>query len=159
MSDDKMREAFEAWAKSRGYATTRMIDGGYMLLFLGLMFEAYKAGAIGRQADGPLLTYEHDDGRRITCRADDARLVGEPAWHRVGPVEAPTDAGRLDFMIRECAWIVWTKRDGSIRQCQLWTQDSDELIHIVSGESRFFNTARDAIDAAMRATPADGGEG
>lgn len=121
MSDDKMREAFEAWAKQRSLRNS--------------LFGAHE--------------YPHPN-----CQF--AWEVWQAAT-QARPVDAPTDAERLDFMVRECAWIVWTKRDGSIRQCQLWAQDSDELIHIVSGESRFFNTAREAIDAAMRATPADAG--
>lgn len=61
------------------------------------------------------------------------------------------DAERLDFMIEQQAWVQWTVRDGSIRQCQVYTQDEDENYHILSGEDRFFSTPREAIDAAIAA--------
>lgn len=63
--------------------------------------------------------------------------------------EARKDAGRLDYMLKESAFVVWSLRDGTIRQCQVWTQDEDEAYHYPAGEHRFFNTERDAIDAAM----------
>lgn len=51
---------------------------------------AYAPAATAQASE--LLVFEHDDGRRFTGRADDARLVGNPAWHRVGPAPVPTDA-------------------------------------------------------------------
>ena len=60
------------------------------------------------------------------------------------------DTKRLDFMIEQQAWIQWTVRDGSIRQCQVYIQDEDENYHILSGENRYFNTPREAIDAARK---------
>lgn len=69
------------------------------------------------------------------------------------------DAARLDWMIEAGGFIVWTVRDGTIRQCQVWTQDEDEAFHQPAGEARFFNTTRDAIDAALAgASGADEGE-
>ncbi|VVE30946.1 hypothetical protein PEP31012_03673 [Pandoraea eparura] len=61
------------------------------------------------------------------------------------------DAERLDFLIEQQAWAQWEDRDGTIRQCQVWTQDHDENYHILSGDSRYFNTPREAIDAAIAA--------
>lgn len=69
-------------------------------------------------------------------------------------VFAETD--RLDFLIESCAWVQWTTRDGSIRQCQVYTQDEDENYHVLSGEHRFFNTPREAIDAAIVVNQATG---
>ncbi|SMG01234.1 FIG00461683: hypothetical protein [Burkholderia singularis] len=59
-----------------------------------------------------------------------------------------TDTERLDWLIAQQAWIQWTVRDGSIRQCQVYDQDEDENYHILSGDDRYFNTPREAIDAA-----------
>ncbi|MCA7943224.1 hypothetical protein [Burkholderia vietnamiensis] len=59
-----------------------------------------------------------------------------------------TDTARLDWMIAQQAWIQWTVRDGSIRQCQVYDQDEDENYHTLSGDDRYFNTPREAIDAA-----------
>ena len=58
------------------------------------------------------------------------------------------DVQRLDWMLEKSAFMVWTKRDGSILQCQAYTQDEDEEYHVLSGEHRYFNTPREAIDAA-----------
>ncbi|MEF3068105.1 hypothetical protein [Pandoraea apista] len=69
------------------------------------------------------------------------------------------DAERLDFMIEQQAWVQWTVRDGSIRQCQVYTQDEDENYHILPGEDQFFSTPRKAIDAAIATKPSGkGGE-
>lgn len=64
-----------------------------------------------------------------------------------------SDTKRLDWILESSAFIVWTKRDGSILQCQTYTQDEDEEYHVLSGEHRYFNTPREAIDAAMSAAP------
>lgn len=65
---------------------------------------------------------------------------------------AERDTARLEFMIYQDAFVMWELRDGTIKQCQLMTQDEDENYHFLSGEHRFFNTPRAAIDAAMAAT-------
>lgn len=72
------------------------------------------------------------------------------SWHWV------EDSARLHFMLENGAWVQWTTRDGSIRQCQVYTQDEDENYLILSGEDRFFNTPREAIDAAISATRVKG---
>ncbi|MFK4444683.1 hypothetical protein ABH944_004813 [Caballeronia udeis] len=59
------------------------------------------------------------------------------------------DTERLDFMIEQRVWVQWTLRDGSIRQCQVYDQNEDEEYLVVSGEDRYFNTAREALDAAI----------
>lgn len=59
------------------------------------------------------------------------------------------DAERLDFMIENMAWAQPFERDGSILQYRLMTQNEDEDYVFMSGEDRYFNTPRDAIDAAM----------
>jgi hypothetical protein len=61
------------------------------------------------------------------------------------------DAARLDWLIEKQAWIRWTTRDGSTRQCQVYDQDEDENYHVLSGDDRYFNTPREAIDAARNA--------
>jgi len=64
------------------------------------------------------------------------------------PRDEVTDTERLEWLIDQQAWIQWTVRDGSIRQCQVYDQDEDENYHILSGDDRYFNTPREAIDAA-----------
>ena len=65
------------------------------------------------------------------------------------PSEDKRDAERLDWLIERQAWIQWTVRDGSIRQCQVYDQDEDEEYHILSGDARYFDTPRAALDAAI----------
>lgn len=73
-------------------------------------------------------------------------LASQPG--RPEPRSEVTDTARLDWMIAQQAWIQWTVRDGSIRQCQVYDQDEDENYHILSGDDRYFDTPREAIDAA-----------
>jgi len=63
------------------------------------------------------------------------------------------ESTRLDFMLENDAFTVRCNRDGSILQYQLMTQDEDENYHVLHDEHRFFNTERDAIDAARKAQP------
>jgi hypothetical protein len=60
-----------------------------------------------------------------------------------------TDTERLDFMLANSAFTVRCNRDGSILQYQLMTQDEDENYHVLHNERRFYNTEREAIDAAI----------
>jgi hypothetical protein len=79
----------------------------------------------------------------------------EPKGPAVAPgvnVESHSDTQRLGFVLREGAFIVWSLRDGTIRQCQLWAQNEDEEHVYLSGEHRFFDTERAAIDAAIDAS-------
>lgn len=117
------------------------------------------ADALASQAE-PVATL-HDDGC-FTWKSDELRRKydRQRAGWRMDVYAAPAqaeqsedgrDAARLDFMIESDAFVVWSFRgDGSITQCQLWSQDEDEEYHIISGE-RYFNTPREAIDAAIAA--------
>ncbi|HDR9048806.1 TPA: hypothetical protein QDA94_003039 [Burkholderia vietnamiensis] len=69
---------------------------------------------------------------------------------------AAADTARLEFLIDQQVWVQWTVRDGSIRQCQVYDQDEDENYHILSGDDRYFNTPRDAIDAALAQRQGEG---
>lgn len=60
------------------------------------------------------------------------------------------ESARLDFMLANDAFTVRCNRDGSILQYQLMTQDEDENYHVLHDEHRFYNTERDAIDAARK---------
>ncbi|WCM21382.1 hypothetical protein NDK50_08020 [Paraburkholderia bryophila] len=60
------------------------------------------------------------------------------------------DSARLDFMLDNDAFTVRCNRDGSILQYQLMTQDEDENYHVLHDEHRFYNTEREAIDAARK---------
>lgn len=118
MTDDKMREALEAWVKSKGYAATRMINGDYMLLFLDLTFEAYKEGARARIV-GPVETiFECTGCGRVTRNPDaDLALLRKaggisccPERHMVPlaatqarPVDATTDAEQLAAEVKRLA--------------------------------------------------------
>jgi hypothetical protein len=64
------------------------------------------------------------------------------------------ESARLDFMLANDAFTVRCNRDGSILQYQLMTQDEDENYHVLHDEHRFYNTERDAIDAAIEAEKA-----
>jgi hypothetical protein len=55
---------------------------------------------------------------------------------------------RLDFVLANDAFTVRCNRDGSILQYQLMTQDEDENYQVLHDEHRFYNTEREAIDAA-----------
>lgn len=87
-----------------------------------------------------------DDG--IFCLYSDMeRVVAECERLRA-------DTARLDFMLANDAFTVRCNRDGSILQYQLMTQDEDENYHVLHDEHRFYNTERDAIDAAIKAEQA-----
>jgi len=87
----------------------------------------------------------HENPTQHTRTALRAALMDE---FQPEPRAEVTDTERLDWLIEQQAWIQWTVRDGSIRQCQVFDQDEDENYHILSGEDRYFNTPREAIDAA-----------
>ncbi|WP_434663541.1 hypothetical protein P5W99_24595 [Paraburkholderia sp. A3BS-1L] len=60
------------------------------------------------------------------------------------------DTARLDWMIEPHVWVQWTTRNDSIRQCQIYDQEETVKYSIRSGENRYFNTPREAIDAARK---------
>ncbi|WP_244109353.1 hypothetical protein [Burkholderia anthina] len=96
-------------------------------------------------------TEEHGDVVYERAIADCENAIGNLLAAHPGhpePRAEVTDTERLDWMIAQQAWIQWTVRDGSIRQCQVYDQDEDENYHILSGDDRYFNTPRDAIDVA-----------
>lgn len=67
-------------------------------------------------------------------------------------IESPIDdTTRLNFMLQSDAFAVRCNRDGSILQYQLMTQDEDENYHVLHDEFRFYNSEREAIDAAIAA--------
>ncbi|MDN7549119.1 hypothetical protein [Burkholderia cenocepacia] len=93
---------------------------------------------------------DHTKMQRAMYAANELRkALGEVlATQQPEPRDEVTDTERLDWLIDQQAWIQWTMRDGSIRQCQVYDQDEDENYHILSGDDRYFNTPREAIDAA-----------
>lgn len=116
MTDDKMREAFEAWAYGQNWATERKPDGIYARLDVELCWWAWQAA-------------------------------------QARPVDAPTDAERLDWIERNLFEHKW---GGTLGQPYDWFIRGD-FRHTT--QRMLGNDFRSAIDAAMRATPADGGEG
>lgn len=86
--------------------------------------------------------------REMRRRFARALLAASPAGQGVDA----RDTERLDYVLSNSAFTVWRVRDRSIKQVQLYTQDEDEEYHILSGAERYFNTERDAIDAAMSAS-------
>ncbi|WP_081077559.1 hypothetical protein [Burkholderia cepacia] len=92
----------------------------------------------------------------VVTMGDDFELGADRLAKRILALLAPTqqpsgevtDTERLDWLIEQQAWIQWTVRDESIRQCQVYDQDEDENYHVLSGDDRYFNTPREAIDAA-----------
>lgn len=71
-----------------------------------------------------------------------------------------TDTERLDFVLEHSAFIVDHMRDDTFKQWQLWTQDEDENFIKLSGDNGYFNSPREAIDAAIRlhTPPQEGGK-
>lgn len=59
------------------------------------------------------------------------------------------DAERLDFVLDNAAFIIETKTDVGGKAFQLISADEDENFNTLSGETSFFKSAREAIDAAM----------
>lgn len=92
------------------------------------------------------LGYDRQVRLRDFARAIEREVL---ATQQPEPRDEVTDTERLDWLIAQQAWIQWTVRDGSIRQCQVYDQDEDENYHVLSGEDRYFNAPRDAIDAAL----------
>lgn len=211
MTDDKMREAFEAklcpyrgspdpwvvWQAAWHAATQAQVLSDAQQRGREITAGIAKCVEKGeRMDDEPLFVFEHEDGRRITCRADDARLVGEPAWHRVGPVDAERDA----VLVKRSTLMSWKDEVNTIAALSLKAERHEhgaELKQAIAdvlamppahgptdaGRNAVFEAAvvahgaifaigREprpdrpaleaiwvAVDAAMRATPADGGEG
>lgn len=63
--------------------------------------------------------------------------------------ELEKDARRLDFVIDRQLFIVVDHGNPEWMRYQLLNQDEDEEFHVVSGEGKWFNNWRDAIDAAI----------
>lgn len=101
-----------------------------------------------RRSSSTGLIYLSDQDRKET----EENLIKATAKLRSMVEALAVDAERLDWLIAKQAWIQWTVRDGSIRQCQVYDQDEDENYLILSGKDRYFNTPREAIDAAMCST-------
>lgn len=70
--------------------------------------------------------------------------------------EAKEDAARLDFVLDNFAFIVKSKTDAGGAALELMTQNEDEEYITLSGEGKFFKTARDAIDAARNQNKGEG---
>ncbi|WAS56243.1 hypothetical protein MK974_24395 [Burkholderia ambifaria] len=94
------------------------------------------------------LVVRHSSGAWVAVDEMLAHFAALLATQQPEPGADVTDTERLDWLIAQQAWIQWTVRDGSIRQCQVYDQDEDENHHVLSGEDRYFNTPREAIDAA-----------
>jgi hypothetical protein len=109
--------------------------------------------AAGKEAVGQAGAMPGTDGFTMACFKASDVPIGTPLY--TAPTAAPekgdgfSETTRLDFLIDQQAWVQWAMRDGSIRQCQVYTQDEDENYHVLSGEDRYFNAPREAIDAAL----------
>lgn len=79
--------------------------------------------------------------------------IDPPAIQQPQPADDLTadsrDAARLDFMVKNSAWIQWAEFDHPQKRAQVWTQNEDEEYIILSGIDKSFGTYREAIDAAM----------
>jgi len=99
---------------------------------------------------------ENADGMR--CIDGEYRIDGRDLMNLVAAIlqaatrDALDDTARLDFMLANDAFTVPCNRDGSIKQYQLMTQDEDENYHVLHNEQRFYNTEREAIDAAIESS-------
>lgn len=83
--------------------------------------------------------------------ADIARQLAATIRERDGRIAGlEKDATRLDFVIGRQAFIDTSPpREEHGTLYQLWRQDENETIHIISGAGRFFASPRAAIDAAL----------
>ncbi len=72
-----------------------------------------------------------------------------PPAPSVADAAGASDTERLDFVIENNAFLVWCERDGSIVQCQLYKGDDDENVWPICGDDKYFNSPREAIDAAI----------
>ncbi len=75
------------------------------------------------------------------------------------PASAPSDgaadardSARLDFVLKNSAWVQWVRFDDTFTRAQLWTQNEDEEYVVLSGEGKSYSTQREAIDAAIAST-------
>lgn len=59
------------------------------------------------------------------------------------------DTARLNFVIGNDAFVVKRNSGNRTDVFQLWTQDEDENYIILHDRGAFFNTEREAIDAAI----------
>ena len=80
-----------------------------------------------------------------------AAFVDDYANHRTCNSSATSDAAMLDFVITNLAWIQTVNQGDSESGFQCWTQDEDENYIVLSGRDEFFDTEREAIDAAIAA--------
>ena len=60
------------------------------------------------------------------------------------------DSQRLDFVVKNMAFIHWETRDSTFKMCELLTQDEDENFITLSKEGCSFATEREAIDSAIQ---------
>lgn len=107
----------------------------------------------GADAASPAIDAASRDAiyRKAIAMFDEPGVIGgAAAIDAAGASEGDVlDTKRLDFMLEHDAFTVRCNRDGSILQYQLMTQDEDENYHVLHDEHRFFNSERDAIDAAI----------
>ncbi|MGJ7523271.1 hypothetical protein ACSFA0_22505 [Variovorax sp. LT1P1] len=68
---------------------------------------------------------------------------------------AAIDSQRLDLVLQAGAFLKWSDRLGPVQQCQLMQKDPNDNDVVLSGNDRFFDTPRDAIDAALRLRTVD----
>lgn len=80
----------------------------------------------------------------------DERVIELAHMMEAANARAEADAKRLEFMLEHSAFIsVSPAREGLGELYQLWEQDEDENLIVISGDGKFFATERAAIDAAM----------
>ncbi|PVX86430.1 hypothetical protein [Paraburkholderia unamae] len=73
-----------------------------------------------------------------------------PAQQAVPLTDDPRDAARLSFIIDKQALIVWRAGADGARRCQLYQICEYGTGFVLSGEDRWFETPRGAIDAALQ---------
>ncbi|EON13440.1 hypothetical protein C266_11305 [Pandoraea sp. SD6-2] len=154
------REAFFAHAKAEDLDISLHADGTCRDGQTGIARIAWLAAL--EYASAALSADGGEAAKHIAFLTSETDRLREALAHWQNRASELADGGeesvRLDFLIKKQAWVQWEGRDGSIYQCQVWTQDHDENYHILSGDSRYFNTPREAIDAAIAANQARKGE-
>lgn len=142
------------------------VPNGFVRMPVKLSDQMIEAALEGHYGKRPVR--EAGGARGISMRANGTDYSGEEAMRRmwkgllsatpaqVAPQDDARDAARLDFLIEREAFVTASKtRIDPTLKYQCWSRDEDEDYRYLSGEHEHFDTAREAIDAAIvLSTPA-----
>lgn len=90
-----------------------------------------------------------NDGWSVGTMTIDGALAAL-AQAQAQPAQGLTDGERLDFVMKNDAFLHRTKTDTETICYQTWQQDEDENYVVLSGFDAFYPSGRAAIDAAIQ---------